>query len=283
MVTLDTRLRVKCGDKGTSEIATKTVEWHPDKAAVIVCDMWDTHWCISAARRVREMAPWMNEAITVIRKGGALIIHAPSGCMGVYQDTSQRIRAQEAPHVDAAVTFRWNGWKQHREIRQLAESPLPNEITDQMGCSCHVSEPCCREVQSPWVRQIETIEIAGEDAITDEGQEVYNLLEQRRIENILLMGVATNICVLARPFGIRQLVYLAKKPLLCRDLTDSFHRDPGGHFQGTDLILEYIERHWCPTVTSDQIVGGEPFRFANDPRESLLRAHTNSTGAAPEE
>ncbi len=39
------------------------------------------------------------------------------------------------------------------------------------------------------------------------------------------MGVHANICVLGRPVGIRQLVYLGKKPILCRDLTDSFHRD----------------------------------------------------------
>lgn len=40
------------------------------------------------------------------------------------------------------------------------------------------------------------------------------------------MRVHTNICVLGRPFGIRQLVRLGKKPVLCRDPTNSFHRDP---------------------------------------------------------
>ena len=81
------------------------------------------------------------------------------------------------------------------------------------------------------------------------------------------MGVAANICVLGRPFGIRQLVYLGKKPLLCRDLTDSHHCDHGGHFHGTDLTLEHIEKYWCPTVTSDQIAGGKEFRFRDDKRE----------------
>lgn len=75
------------------------------------------------------------------------------------------------------------------------------------------------------------------------------------------MGVHTNVCVLGRPFGIRQLVYLGKRPLLCRDLTDSFHRWPAGHVAGTDLIVSHIETFWCPTVTSDQLVGGEAFVF----------------------
>jgi nicotinamidase-related amidase len=70
------------------------------------------------------------------------------------------------------------------------------------------------------------IEVAPEDAMSDDGREVFNLLEHGGIENVVVMGVHTNLCVLRRPYGIRQLVYLGKKPLLCRDLTDSFHRDP---------------------------------------------------------
>ena len=26
----------------------------------------------------------------------------------------------------------------------------------------------------------------------------------------------------------------------------------------------HIEKYWCPTITSDQIIGGSPFRFADD-------------------
>lgn len=75
------------------------------------------------------------------------------------------------------------------------------------------------------------------------------------------MGVHTNICVLGRPFGIRQLVYLGKRTLLCRDLTDSFHRDPRGHRKGTELVIGHIERFWCPSVTSDQLADGKPFQW----------------------
>ena len=41
--TLDTRIRAKPdGSTGTFEIATKTVGWDSARAAVIICDMWDT-------------------------------------------------------------------------------------------------------------------------------------------------------------------------------------------------------------------------------------------------
>jgi hypothetical protein len=78
-------------------------------------------------------------------------------------------------------------------------------------------------------------------------------------------GVHANVCVLGRPYGIRQLVNLGKRPVRRRDLTDSFHRDPRGHGWGTEHVIVHIERRWCPTVTSDQLVGGLPFELADDP------------------
>jgi len=36
------------------------------------------------------------------------------------------------------------------------------------------------------------------------------------------------------------------------------------HFTGSDLVTWHIEKYWCPTITSDQVLGGKPFRFAGD-------------------
>ena len=58
----------------------------------------------------------------------------------------------------------------------------------------------------PWTRQIDTIKISGPDAISDNGQEIYDLLEQHRIRNVTLMGVHTNLCVCGRPFGLRRII-----------------------------------------------------------------------------
>ena len=91
--------------------------------------------------------------------------------------------------------------------------------------------------------------------MTDDGREL-NLLEQHRIGDVVVMGVHTNVCILGRPYGIRQLAYLGKRPMLCRDLTDSFHRDPRGHAWGDEHIARHIETYWCPTVTSEELMGG---------------------------
>jgi nicotinamidase-related amidase len=231
----------------------------PVGAAVIICDMWDAHHCISAARRVAEMAPRVNDVVAALRDRGALIIHAPGGCTEFYEGTPERRRALEAPHVPAPAPFDWNGWDRAESLLLSATLTAPG------ACSCDSPTPCGEAGSTyPWTRQTPTIDIEPVDAVTDDGQEVFNLLENRGITDVLMIGVHTNICILGRPYGIRQLVFLGKHPVLCRDLTDSFHRDPHGHFRGTEQVIAHIERHWCPTVTSDQLVGGTAFRFAED-------------------
>ncbi len=69
--------------------------------------------------------------------------------------------------------------------------------------------------------------------------------------------VHTNMCVLGRPFGLRQLASHGKQVALIRDMTDTMY-DPRCwpfviHFSGTDLIVDHIERLVCPTFTSDDI------------------------------
>jgi nicotinamidase-related amidase len=235
------------------------LDWDAARAALIICDMWDAHHCVSAARRVAEMAPRVYEVVAGLREQGALVIHSPSGCVEFYAGTPARLRAIQVPHAPAPAPFDWNGWEHD------IESALPETLTDPGGCSCDSAEACGEAAPPyPWTRQTALIDIDPRNAVSDDGQEVFNLLEERGIEDVVVMGVHANICVLGRPFGIRQLVHLEKKPVLCRALTDSFHRDPRGHSWGMEQVVAHIERRWCPSVTSDQLVDGSPFRFQED-------------------
>jgi len=238
--------------------------WDARKTAVILCDMWDDHYCRSSAKRVAEMAPRMNEVVKKARAGGALVIHCPSGCMDRYAGTPQRKLAQSAPKLGTAVPL--EGWC-HLDSAREPEMPVK---TDQ---------PCddsgeLRERVRFYNRQIETLEIAPEDAICDSA-EAFFLMKHRGIENVLVMGVHTNMCVLGRPFGIRQLVRQGMHVALVRDMTDSMYNpaEPPyvNHFTGNDLVLAHVERHWCPTVTSGEVLGdGLVHRFPDDTRPHLV-------------
>lgn len=271
-ISLELRAQVeKARGSGEYVVKPKTVQWDPKKTAVIICDMWDDHTCKGAANRVAEMAPAMNRAVVAAREKGMLIIHAPSDRTSFYADTSQRKTAKDAPMSKAPVKIQWNYWDEEKEGKPL-------EFIKSGGCGCE--DPCpgwekgkngIREWKGgrnyPWTRQIKAIEIKGPDVISENGQEIYNVMEDRGIENVIVMGVHTNLCVSGRPFGLRQMKYFGKNVVLVRDLTDSlFQPDKKGfnHFRGTDAIVDRIEKTICPTIASSALTGGEEFRFKED-------------------
>lgn len=264
---LTLRSRVKSSAAATSEYAVveKQVAWEPRKTAIIICDMWDDHWCQGAAKRVAELAGPMNEVVKLARAKGVFIIHAPSSVVDFYKDTPQRKRAQNAPFARSPAPLstaeRWGTtWCWPDPAR---EPELPIDDSD-MGCDCPVK---CK-IRDAWTREISTIEIADADAITDRGQETYNLLAARGIDNVILMGVHLNMCVLGRPFAIRQMVHLGKHVALMRDLTDTMYnhekRPYVSHFEGTQLVVEHVEKYWCPSLISTDITGHPPFHFKED-------------------
>jgi nicotinamidase-related amidase len=259
-LTLKMRSRAKDPAKPDAFIAKEeTKQWDAAKTAVVICDMWDHHWCKSAEARVGEMAPRVNAFVNEARKRGALIIHCPSDTMKFYADTPQRKLAQAAPKVETTVPLqRWV------KLIPEKEGKLPIDDSDG-GCDCDSVPP--KGPPYPWTRQIDVIEVRDGDAITDSA-EAYYLMKQRGIENVIELGVHTNMCVLGRPFSIRQLVTQGLNVVLVRDLTDAMYNPKMpphvSHFEGTRLVIEHIEKHWCPTITSDALLGGGEFKFKDD-------------------
>ena len=272
-----------------------TLELDSRKTAIVVCDMWNEHWCQGATRRVAEMAPRMNEVLKAARARGVFIIHCPSDTMDYYASWPQRKLAQSAPKVTPVVPLR--GWC---NLTPEKESSLPIDDADG-GCD---DSPQCQN-RKAWSHQIDTLEIKEGDAITDSA-EAYYLMEQRGIKNVIVMGVHLNMCVLGRPFSIRQMVAQGKQVFLMRDLTDTMYnsrqRPFVSHFAGTDLMIQHVEKYWCASITSADFLGGKPFRFSDakravqpdsgmirtlppavSPRDLPSEAPTNSRPLAPSE
>jgi hypothetical protein len=72
------RKRVENSRPAKFEVVEKTVAWQPKETAIIVCDMWDAHWCRGAAARVVELAGPLNRLVNEARRRGVFVIHAPS-------------------------------------------------------------------------------------------------------------------------------------------------------------------------------------------------------------
>jgi hypothetical protein len=133
------------------------------------------------------------------------------------------------------------------------DPPLP--IDDSDGGSDTGERPW----HKAWSRQHPEIEIdADRDVISDDGAEIYAFMQQRGIEHLLLMGVHTNMCVLNRSFGIKQMIRWGVDVALVRDLTDTMYNPAMppyvSHEEGTRLVVAYIEKFWCPTTDSANVI-----------------------------
>jgi type 1 glutamine amidotransferase/nicotinamidase-related amidase len=277
---LSTRKRVETSEgSGKFKVVSGNMEWNTSETAIIICDMWNQHWCKGATRRVAELAPYMNEVVCKAREKGVLIVHAPSGTVNHYKDYPARKRAKEAPKA-ANLPKGIGGWCTWINGEE-EKAGYPIDHSDG-GCDC---EPKCKQ-GSPWRKQIDSIEIYDEDVISDSGAEIWNLLEQRGIKNVILMGVHTNMCVLGRPFGLRNMSRFGKKVVLMRDLTDTMYNSKArpfvSHFTGTDLVIEHIEKFVCPTITSTVFTGKQQFRFKNDRRPLVVFISAESEYGADE-
>ncbi len=245
--------------KGATIIANEIQQWNPTETAIIICDMWNRHWCKGATERVGEMAPFMNNVLTIARNKGVLIVHAPSDCIKYYKIHPARKYAQK--------------FKSSKAEKLVCEDKLTSEKDavwpiDQSdgGCDCF---PACKE-GGPWTHEIDALKIEDKDAISDSGVEIAGLFDHQKIKNVILMGVHTNMCVIGRSFGLRNMVRLGMNVVLMRDLTDTMYDSKQwpkvSHFTGNSLIDEYIERYVCPTMVSTDFTGERQFRFKLDKR-----------------
>src|SRR5687767_14211211 len=67
-LTLRARVKEPNKDKEAFTVTEKKAEWDPKKTALVICDMWDAHWCKSAAGRVEEMSEPLDAMVKTARK-----------------------------------------------------------------------------------------------------------------------------------------------------------------------------------------------------------------------
>ncbi|MDR3228620.1 MAG: ThuA domain-containing protein [Puniceicoccales bacterium] len=249
-------------------VRQSTVSWKAAETAIIICDMWDKHWCKHATARVGELAPTMNEVLTIAREKGVSIVHAPSDCLGFYNNHPARKKAEK--------------------YRTSGGDPWSGNLPSEKGAKWPVAQrdscPECRNRRA-WSRQVETLTIKDEDFISANGKEVRGYLQAKGVKNVILLGVHTNMCVIGRPFGLRAMKAAGFNTVLMRDMTDLIYNNVVGknqfapfvnHFSGLDLMVAYIETYVTPTILSSDFTGKKQFRFKEDtrPRVTFLAAES---------
>ena len=218
------------------------LELVPASTALLLCDVWDHHWCRGAEERLELLLPQIDATARAARDLGMLVVHAPSGTMQAYADHPARKRVLQAPPVTVPAEL---------------SHPNPPHPIDGSDSSDTTGDPGPQST-ARWTRQHAGVWIDPErDAIGDDGSELLAYYRQRGIDTVLLAGVHTNMCVLERSFSIKQLVRWGIPVYLVRDLTDCMYnpaRPPYvSHAAGLELAINYIEQFWCPSITGSEL------------------------------
>jgi nicotinamidase-related amidase len=242
---LDLRLRRRIQTTNTNghtvwETTETLAHWPTAETALLLCDVWDRHWCRGACERLEELIPRMAATVDACRDRGIQIIHAPSETMAFYENHPARERIRTAPPVEEPP------------LLERPDPPLPIDDSDGGGDTGETGW------FHAWSRQHPGIVIDPErDGISDNGMEIYSFFRQRGIRRLLILGVHTNMCVLKRSFAIKAMVRRGLDVALVRDLTDTMYNPARApyvsHETGTQLVVGYIEAFWCPTVLSDAL------------------------------
>jgi nicotinamidase-related amidase len=218
--------------------------YRPEETAFIIVDMWDLHWSAGFSRRCAVLAEKINAAACRVRTKGILIVHAPSDTADFYRDTEARKRILLVPQL-----------KNIPDIKEIKDYPLPIDDSDGGSDSESGDSPPGRV----WTRQIEKIHIdQNRDIICgDEGDIFFSYLKAQDIKCLIYTGVAMNMCVLNRSFGIKKMLRRGLQPLLVRDLTEVIYNPAMppyvSHEEANGLVSDYIEKFYCPSIDGGQL------------------------------
>jgi nicotinamidase-related amidase len=212
------------------------------KTALVICDMWDQHHCSPLTKRTSILAQKMITTINKTRNLGIQVIHAPSGCMDYYEKYPQHKNIKSNKQLQPPI---------------VPYDPKQPPLTEIFGHDCPLNPPCAKN--NLWrTKQHQSIKIKKDDLISDNGTEIYSFLKEQKISNILFLGVHTNHCIMYRPFGIKNMVAWGLKPILIRDLTEpdynyTKHQNTDWK-EATEIVVEWIEKHYCPTISSKDLL-----------------------------
>jgi nicotinamidase-related amidase len=212
--------------------------------AVVVVDMWDTHWCKTFTNWVDNLAPRINRALEGFREHGAQVIFMIDRAAEIYSHAAQYLRMSTCPIAPGGPSG----------IGPNVLGPVAPGRWPIGGCVCPEGD-CV--VRHDWDRMHPALTIEPTDLIGGWGTELHSTCQARGFTHLLYCGVATNMCVLdMRTFSMIPMVELGYRVMLLRDLTEAFvpkmYRE-----EGLRLSVRYIERFIAPTILASQLLGWE--------------------------
>ena len=229
----------KYTDKSECFFIEKYIEG--SKIAFLSIGMWNQHKCKVASENLDKIAVPINELMKKIRLAGGKIIHGSSTLTSLPEYKSLRKNIENLPNAP----LKDNG---------MPKLP-PVPIDDSDGGVCEHNEHFVRKT----VAMNPHIDIDYDaDVISGHNKEILNYLHHNKIELLLVCGTHTNMCVLDRMYGIKNIIRYGFSVVLVRDCHDSLHNPSMYPFKDREtvnnIMCEWIEEYICPSVHSHDVI-----------------------------
>ena len=156
------------------------------KKAVLVIDVWDDHWDRETKEYLPSLADSINSFLKSVR-GKWTIIHSPSEC---------------------DIKFEY---KIHEKYR-AADSPPSAYFTRVTG-------------KKVWGGIHPNIDVEDGDYVTNWAPQIFSILANHKVENVYLVGLHLDACIMDKPMGAQNLREFGFNPIVVEDLTETLFMD----------------------------------------------------------
>ena len=211
------------------------------EAALVLVDVWATHYIDSwLARAKRVIQSKIVPLLQAARKAGMTVIHAPSPYITqrYYKDALPKTSAPP-PTGPVWPPPAFRGIYRKGEFAAFGRDQEPRlpKAYAHYETALKIAEPALPR--------------PGEIVITT-GDQLHELLAQRKILHLLYCGFATNWCVIGRDYGLIRMNERGYNIILVRDATTGieFH-DTVDTLAATEMTIREIETKYAWSCSTD--------------------------------
>jgi nicotinamidase-related amidase len=250
------------------------IAFNPGKTAIVVVDMWGLGGCgyfnpdssfvgpMEGFLYSEHVSKKINVLLASARALGMTVIHAPSSQIIYYESHPVRQNVKKIPETD----YPWE------------ETPVWNDDQKKIPWAEYNGEYEYMYPGMDWNRNRPGTEVYGqnpqivpdnEDFMTDDPDELWNIIKARDIESLIYAGGSTNMCLAGRPFGLLNMQKYGLSVYLDRNYSHVIHRIPHGwngdvknpkygseytNRQNSKEVIRYFEQNICPTLEGEDII-----------------------------
>eukprot|EP00656_Telonema_subtile_P054034 TRINITY_DN7955_c0_g1_i1.p1 TRINITY_DN7955_c0_g1~~TRINITY_DN7955_c0_g1_i1.p1 ORF type:complete len:448 (+),score=108.18 TRINITY_DN7955_c0_g1_i1:90-1433(+) len=222
----------------------KSVEVPTANTGLVVVDMWAYHWCKTFAHRSGALVPRMEASLSLARSMGITIIFAPSTVTSAFEGHPRR-------EASLALTKEWL-WRPKFPFSGRPAAPA-------YSCMCGSSSSCQQNFGE--AEQFQGLAVHDTDFIVGgincdeepcpDTAEILSVATAMNLSTLLYAGVASNVCVIDKPFGMERLARFGFRTVFLRDLAQpqmAWDQERGPDYTSAE-VDSFIEK-WVASSTS---------------------------------